>query len=163
MLNKPFEEPTPILDLPLDHFQLGRLSPDPDECYELILQTFHNCINYLETLLKPVDPSYHCIAFRAGGYGLHPRLSLIIRAMKKTGLVIDSSIVPGLFSMNAIDKIDFRNTPPEFNYWLAEADTIQMAEEGSGVFEIPIASKIVSPARHFCLLNIRNGPQKDQK
>lgn len=108
----------------------------------LTLRNF--CINiftkaktYLEDLLCPVNQSYRCIAFRAGGYGMQPHTKEILEAMWDTKFVIDSSIIPGLIKYNNIQAIDFSMVPHKGNYFVSpELGLNQISKEG--IFEIPL-------------------------
>jgi len=94
---------------------------------------------YLEGLLCPVDPSYQCIAFRAGGYGIQPNEKELISALLSAGFKIDSSIVPGMFFKSNVNQIDFRNIPSKLNYRIGTKFGIDH-EDSQGIFEIPIAA-----------------------
>jgi hypothetical protein len=94
---------------------------------------------YLERLLRPVDPSYQCIAFRAGGYGIQPNDKELIGALLAAGFKIDSSIVPGMFLKSKVNQIDFRKIPSKLNYRMGQRYGIAREEE-RGIFEIPIAA-----------------------
>jgi hypothetical protein len=94
---------------------------------------------YLERLLRPVDPSYQCIAFRAGGYGIQPNDKELIGALLSAGFKIDSSIVPGMVFKSKVNQIDFRKIPSKLNYRMGQRYGIAK-EEDRGIFEIPIAA-----------------------
>jgi len=95
--------------------------------------------DYLERLLRPVDPSYQCIAFRAGGYGIQPGERELISALLSAGFKIDSSIVPGMFFKSKVNEIDFRRIPSKLNYRMGPQYGINK-EDNLGIFEIPIAA-----------------------
>jgi hypothetical protein len=88
--------------------------------------------SYLTELLRPVDPEYECVAFRAGNYGLQPNVEDVFGALRETGYLVDSSVVPGLVLQNAVNRIDFRGWP--------ERDG-----QLHGVYEVPIASAPSGP------------------
>jgi len=94
---------------------------------------------YLENLLLPSNPSYSCVAFRAGGYGVQPGDKELIRALLSEGFKIDSSIVPGMVFQSNVNRIDFRRIPSRLNYWMGSRYGISR-EEGQGLFEIPLAA-----------------------
>lgn len=94
---------------------------------------------YLERLLRPVDPSYQCIAFRAGGYGIQPNDKELIGALLSAGFKIDSSIVPGMFFKSNVNQIDFRRVPSKLIYRIGTRYGIDQ-EDSQGIFEIPIAA-----------------------
>lgn len=85
---------------PLDTFLVGALG-DP-------APLLARAKAYLEELLQPVDPTYRCVAFRAGNYGIQPEFERVFAALRDTGYEVDSSIVPGLLLKNEVNQIDFR-------------------------------------------------------
>ena len=95
--------------------------------------------DYLEGLLCPIAPSYRCIAFRAGGYGIQPEEKKLIQALMAAGFEIDSSIVPGMVFESNVNAIDFRRVPSKFNYRLGTRHGIAQ-EDRCGIFEIPVAA-----------------------
>jgi hypothetical protein len=122
-------------------FLLGRSSDDPGECLKIISRYLGDSRDYLSDLVRPVDRSYQCMAFRAGGYGLQPNAPIIVQALHDSGYTIDSSIVPGLVSKTVVNEIDYRDVPRRANYWLsARTDLSESSDDQDGVFEIPIAS-----------------------
>ena len=94
---------------------------------------------YLEKLLRPVDFSYQCIAFRAGGYGIQPDDKKLIRSLLSAGFMIDSSIVPGMCVKSNVNEIDFRRIPSKLNYRMSSRYGIY-EEDNLGIFEIPITA-----------------------
>ncbi|MEE8268985.1 MAG: hypothetical protein V3R23_03115 [Nitrospinaceae bacterium] len=51
--------------------------------------------NFLEDLLRPIDPDYRCLAFRAGAWCVAPSPH-ILSQLAKAGIILDASIVEGL-------------------------------------------------------------------
>jgi len=96
--------------------------------------------NYLENLLRPVDPSYRCLSYRAGGYAIQPGADEIFQGLRRAGFLIDSSIVPGMVLDTAVNSIDFRTPPGRANYW-ASGTTAGIA--GEGLYEVPVAAATV--------------------
>jgi len=94
---------------------------------------------YLEGLLCPIDPSYQCITFRAGGYGIQPDDKKLIRSLMSAGFKIDSSIVPGMWVKSNVNQIDFRRVPSKPNYRMNTQFGIY-GEDNVGIFEIPVAA-----------------------
>jgi hypothetical protein len=111
--------------------------------------------DYLEELLRRIDASYQCVAFRAGGYGIQPNDRELIGALLAAGFKIDSSIVPGFFFRSNVNQIDFRKIPSRPNYHLGTRHGIYQ-EERQGIFEIPIAayseSLCETLVHHFSML-----------
>jgi hypothetical protein len=108
---------------------------DPFTAEELIVQGK----GYLEDLLRPVDPLYRCVAFRAGGFGVQPEDKALIGSLHSCGFKIDSSIAPGMFFKSNVNEVDFRRIPSKLNYRMGPRYGIYK-EEKTGIFEIPIAA-----------------------
>jgi len=101
---------------------------------------------YLEDLLRPVSPSYRCIAYRAGGYGLQPNSKDILWALRDTGYLIDSSVVPGKVAHSKVNHIDYRRVPSEGNYYISPETGLEQASQ-EGIFEIPLVALRQGEAR----------------
>ena len=125
-----------------DRFLLG--APGGDEgVFELSVRLLREARSYLEGLLRPSDPAYSVVAFRAGGYGLQPGEHEILRALIEAGYAIDSSVVPGMHLQTGRNRIDFRHVPDAGNYFLDETRGLT-APAPTGVLEVPIAAGPVS-------------------
>jgi hypothetical protein len=90
--------------------------------------------SYLEELLRPVDETYSCIAFRAGHYGLQPDYQRVFEALVETGYEADSSVVPGLVLRDAFGRVDYRGWR-----WPEKARVIY------DILEVPIATARFGP------------------
>lgn len=62
--------------------------------------------NYLDALLKNVNPLYECIAFRAGGFCL-PNNELFATTLFNKGFLIDSSIAPNTILDSKYQSFDY--------------------------------------------------------
>jgi hypothetical protein len=131
-----------------DYFLLGKLDTDTEALYGKVLDYLKTSRNYLHDLLRQVNTNYHCVAFRAGGYGLQPNASTVIKALTDAGFIIDSSIVPNLVIRNTINEIDFSHVPDLANYYLYD-DVSRPSTKDHGIFEIPIASCTFSVGENF--------------
>jgi hypothetical protein len=122
----------------LSKFLLGNWIPEGGPALRrFCADVFRRAKAYLEDLLRPVSASYRCIAFRAGGYGLQPNSKDILWALRDTGYLIDSSVVPGMVLYNNVNRIDFSKVPREGNYYISpEIGLEQVSQEG--IFEIPL-------------------------
>jgi hypothetical protein len=109
---------------PLETFLVGSLG-DPAS---LLAQA----AEYLNDLLRPVDPAYSCVAFRAGNYGLQPDHERVFAALRETGYRVDSSVVPGLVLQNEVNRVDFRGWP-------------ERSGPLHGVYEVPIPTARFGP------------------
>jgi len=119
-------------------FLMGTLSDNDEECKIYIDKILKRSKEYLNDLLKPFNPSYECIAFRAGGYGIQPKTDLIVQGLKKNDYLIDSSVVAQFIFESNVNQINFENFPDKGNYWLNENQFIEDKKQ-QGIFEIPIA------------------------
>lgn len=102
-----------------------------------ILGAMGTCKGALETMIRARRPNYRCRVFRAGAFLVQPS-ELIVRAMRETGIVVDSSVVKGLVA-EAPYQVDFRHAPTHRNWW--EVDGTDVAVRGvEGVVEVPVYS-----------------------
>jgi hypothetical protein len=68
---------------------------------------------YLENLLQPLDQSYRCLAFRAGGLAAAPSDHLF-KSLVNLGIELDVSIAAGLLVNNQNLRLDYRNCEETF-------------------------------------------------
>jgi hypothetical protein len=131
-----------------DYFLLGKLDTDTEALYGKILDYLMISRNYLHNLLRQVNTSYQCVAFRAGGYGLQPNAATVLKALTDAGFIIDSSIVPDLVIRNTVNEVDFSHVPDRSNYYLYDGINSPSLKD-YGIFEIPIASCTFSIGENF--------------
>ena len=104
----------------------------------------------LERIIYHVKPSYECIAFRAGGFHIQPSRH-VIAAMKAVGLLMDSSVVDGLYEKNPMWYCDFRDAVSNYGYWwTSEDDVCRSGSEYEQILELPVYS-----TRQLYLTNLR--------
>ena len=72
---------------------------------------------YLEDLLKPVDETYECRAFRAGGWCIQPEKELLT-ALAAEGIVIDTTVYYGGYYEAKNSCYNFRRVPNKPNWWI---------------------------------------------
>ncbi|OSM01509.1 hypothetical protein [Magnetofaba australis] len=137
------ERDGPGFRFPPHRYALGTLDNDSAIALEEARGLIARCRDDLESLLKPVNPDYACVAFRAGGYALQPYEREILALLAQAGLRIDSSVIPGYRDA----RVDFRQVADQAGYWVdPEAGLNSAAEAGAGLFEIPIASATLPDA-----------------
>jgi len=96
----------------------------------------------LEKLLCPIASAYECIAFRAGGFHIQPSRH-VIAAMKAVGLLMDSSVVEGLYVKSPLWCCDFRDAVSNYGYWwTSEDDVCRSGPEYEQILELPVYSKM---------------------
>lgn len=93
---------------------------------------------YLESLLQPIAADYQVVAFRAGGWMAQPSDALV-RALRRSGIKVDCSVVPGKRVRYATDwSTDYGNVPSRlFPWWVTEHDVARCGTRETGVVELP--------------------------
>lgn len=128
-------------------YLLGSLAREPEARRLWTLDALQRAKSHLEEQLRPVQPRYRCIAFRAGGFALQPEERMVLGALQQAGFLLESSVVPGWRFHSPIQTIDFTGVPCLGNYWLSERTGLeQPAAWGEGVLEIPVAAAGLDPA-----------------
>lgn len=96
---------------------------------------------YLEETLRPVDPAYRCIAYRAGGFCIRPEQELL-RVLLSLGIRIDSSVALRQVSQGAIQDYDFSRMPPQLNWWVSPDKGLEIPTPRGDdtVFEVAIGT-----------------------
>jgi len=69
--------------------------------------------DYLEKLLRPIDSSYRCLAFRAGALAAAPSDHLF-KSLVRLGIQLDVSIAGGLFVNDRNLQLDYRGCEEDF-------------------------------------------------
>ncbi|MHC1706026.1 MAG: hypothetical protein AB9842_00755 [Bacteroidales bacterium] len=108
-------------------------------------------IQELTAICQQVKPDYRCTAFRAGGFNLFPETSRILNSLYKNGILIDSSIPKGLYYKSAYSLINYRDMPPQCNWFIPLEGPLNRTSN-KGMFEIPIATKpagLLTNLRHL--------------
>jgi hypothetical protein len=108
------------------------------------------CKEYLLRLLTPIDPTYDCIAFRAGGWCLQPEQELL-KKLADAGIKIDSTIFYRGYDKNPLKGFDFRRVPVKPNWWINPIQGIN-AESNPGpgnILEVGIGSYYHLPRMWF--------------
>jgi hypothetical protein len=124
----------------LSRFLLGNCASEAGGgLYGLALDLLKRAKGHLTDFLRPVDPLYRCVAFRAGGWGIQPGTKAILAALEDAGFLIDSSVVPGFRVQSNVNRVDFTDVPREANYYLSRELGLSSAAS-TGVFEIPVAA-----------------------
>jgi hypothetical protein len=95
---------------------------------------------FLETLLRRVDPSYSCISFRAGSWCAAPSESLL-PVLAELGFVFDTSIVAGIYYDTPQIKLDYtRCEEPFLPYYPEMNDARRVSRSLQSVICIPTNS-----------------------
>jgi hypothetical protein len=77
---------------------------------------------YLEKLLRLIDPEYSCIGFRAGGACIKPYKN-IVQSLLNVGILSDTSVTKGLFEYN---HYDYRDAHSHYKPWFTSPSNIKV-------------------------------------
>ncbi len=94
----------------------------------------------LESLLRPVNPEYECVCFRAGDWLTQPS-ETFIRVLGEEGFCCDSSILGGAVLKNKFGPCDYRNAYSNlFPWWINSLDinSRELDPSQKKVIEIPV-------------------------
>jgi hypothetical protein len=113
------------------------LNYDPETAFAMLAESK----SYLENLLQPLDPSYRCIAFRAGALAVAPS-SHLLGLLVQLGIVVDVSLAGGLHVNTSNLQLDYRNCEETFLPFYPRMEDARKVS--------PQAEKIVCvPIHHF--------------
>jgi hypothetical protein len=109
------------------------LDYEPDRVEEMILEG----MEYLEELLRPLDPSYRCVSFRSGSWCIAPG-DHVLNALAKAGIVFDMSIAEGLHYDTGHIQLDYRMIDEPFRpYYPRMNDARRVADEPQSIVCVP--------------------------
>ncbi len=91
---------------------------------------------YLEALLKPVLPSYECVAFRAANWSVSPSHN-VIRALHQNGIRIETSVFKH-GRREGIVSFDYSNAHSDLVPWRVADDDVCRRDDAGKLLEIPI-------------------------
>ena len=118
----------------------------------------------IESIINEIDPNYKCIALRAGGYNIQPSAQ-IVRAMKETGIYIDSSVYPGGLEKGNLSNYDYSKVLVNIGWWhtgdfLEEKGEEELIELPIVAFPITRWRKYLSIARILSLFRNRESAKE---
>jgi hypothetical protein len=95
--------------------------------------------DYLESLLRPVNPAYRCNVFRAANWSVSPSKN-VVRALAANGFIADTSVFKYGVRRGLVN-FDYSNAHDNLVPWRAsEIDLCQQDPQGK-LFEFPIYSE----------------------
>ncbi len=93
---------------------------------------------YLEALLRPIDPSYRCLAFRAGALAAAPSTHLF-DSLASLGIELDVSIAGGVFVHSADLQLDYRDCEETFlPFYPAMEDARKVSNKREDIVCVPL-------------------------
>jgi hypothetical protein len=96
-------------------------------------------VDQLSGICLAADASYRCVAYRAGGYNIHPETDAIFGALYRAGIRYDSSMARGYYFKSGLSEVDFCRLPAKPN-WIIDPSNLHAVRSGDGILEIPIAT-----------------------
>lgn len=91
---------------------------------------------YLERLLRPVDSTYACVAFRAANWSMHPSQH-IVQALTENNIRYDSSVFKHGVRKGVV-TFDYSRAPSNIVPWPAAAEDVCRVDPESPLLEVPI-------------------------
>jgi hypothetical protein len=104
---------------------------------------------YLEKLLRPIDPSYKCVAFRAGSLAIAPSPHML-QLLTELGIMLDTSIVGGLSVETRNLQIDYTDCEESFAPFYPQMDDARkISDKPEKIICVPIHHFYGSRAQVF--------------
>jgi hypothetical protein len=94
---------------------------------------------FLESILRPVNSDYRCIAFRAANWSVSPGTN-VAKALLENGIDIDTSVFK-YGRRSGLVNFDYSNTHSEIVPWPASEEDLCKKDEHSRLWEFPIYSE----------------------
>src|ERR1044071_262203 len=104
--------------------------------FERLDKMIHLGKEYLESLLKPVLPSYECMAFRAANWAVSPSRN-VVHALINNGIRVETSVFK-YGRREGIVNFDYSNAHSDLAPWTVDEDDICRDKEGGKLVEAPI-------------------------
>ena len=93
---------------------------------------------YLESCLRPVNPDYRCVAFRASALAVAPSAHLL-KTLAHLGIQIDVSVAAGFFLNNQTLQLDYRQCEETFlPYYPRLDDARQVSSQAEPIICVPL-------------------------
>ena len=106
--------------------------------HELLDEWIGKGIDYIESLLQPVDPDYKVVSYRAGGWLCQPSTDLYT-ALRNNGIICDVSVMKGRYAeFEDGSYVDFRDAVSRYEPWEVHPDNFAHEKKGSGLWELPV-------------------------
>jgi len=96
------------------------------------------CKNYLDLLLRSVEPEYRCVAFRASALAVAPSAHLL-SSLAGLGIQIDVSVAAGAYLDNEILQLDYRQCEETFlPYYPSMDDARKVSHRSEPIVCVPL-------------------------
>jgi len=107
--------------------------------YERINWMIGTCKQFLESMLRPVDPTYRCVAFRAANWSVSPSKN-VVRALVDHDIKIDTSIFQYGFRKGIVN-FDYSQAYSPIVPWRVKEDDMCGRDDTGSLWELPIYSE----------------------
>jgi hypothetical protein len=94
---------------------------------------------FLESILRPIDPEYRCIAFRAANWSVSPSKNVAITLLEHR-IKIDTSVFK-YGRRTGLVRFDYSAAHSEIIPWPASEEDLCIKDEQSRIWEFPIYSE----------------------
>lgn len=91
---------------------------------------------YLEALLRPVDPLYRCEVFRAANWSVSPSAH-VAKILSQNGIQIDTSVFKYGYRCDRV-RFDYTSAFSALRPWRVQAEDFCRQDEGGPMWEFPI-------------------------
>lgn len=92
---------------------------------------------YLENLLRPIDPNYACVSFRSGSWCIAPS-PFVLNLLVEFGITFDMSIVGGVRYQTRRINLDYSNCEEDFlPYYPMMSDARRVSDKPEPIVCIP--------------------------
>jgi hypothetical protein len=109
------------------------LNYPPEEAYLMMSA----CKEYLENLLRPVNPAYSCVSFRSGSWCIAPSPHML-SLLASLGIVFDMSIVGGVRYETKNINLDYTNCDEDFlPYYPVMTDARKVSDKQEPIICVP--------------------------
>jgi hypothetical protein len=109
------------------------LNYSPEEAFQMISAGKE----YLENLLRAVDPDYRCVSFRSGSWCIAPSPH-ILQLLVRLGIVFDMSIVGGVRYETKNINLDYTNCDEDFlPYYPVMTDARLVSDKPEPIISVP--------------------------
>lgn len=104
---------------------------------EAASQMLHRGKEYLQNLLRDIDPNYRCVSFRSGAWCIAPSPHML-DLLVELGIVFDMSIVAGVRYDTRNIKLDYTNCEEEFfPYYPMMTDARRVSDKVEPIVCVP--------------------------
>jgi hypothetical protein len=104
---------------------------------EAALHLLRSCKEYLENLLKEIDPNYRCVSFRSGAWCIAPSPHML-ELLVELGIAFDMSIVAGVKYDTRNIKLDYTRCEEDFlPYYPVMSDARKVSDKVEPIICVP--------------------------